>query len=108
MQPPHLEPKFSGLQSRDHRYLLEVLSDLRGLLVQKKPSGESGATSSAAASYKNFLDEMRNAYDEHKYVCERFGGDTEPSLRMNPNSQISSTSILERFKVRRIQAADTE
>ena len=108
MQPPHLEPKFSGLQSRDHRYLLEVLSDLRGLLVQKKARGNDEGTSNAAASYRNFLDEMRNAYDEHKYVCARFGGDTEPSLRMNPNSQISSTAILERFKARRIQAADAE
>jgi hypothetical protein len=56
--------------------VLEVLSDLRGLLLRQKASGEAEHTSSAAASCKYFLDEMGNACDGHKYVCERFGGGT--------------------------------
>jgi hypothetical protein len=102
MMPPNLGAKFSGLQSRDHRCLLRALADLRKLLGAQSGANSEGRMS---LSYGRFVAEMRATYDAHKYVCARFGGDSEPSLRMNPSAQVSATVALERLKEARIQAA---
>lgn len=95
MMPPHLEDNFSGLQSRDHRYLLVLLMRVNRLM--------QAAAADEAAAYRRFLDEVDAAYEAHKYVCARFGGDTIPSLRMSANSGSSSVEVLEKLRIARLR-----
>jgi hypothetical protein len=97
MMPPHLEPKFSGLQVRDHRVLLAVMGRLKpALLAAAEPVREAHA---------RFLGEMTITYEAHKFVCARFGGDREPSLRMTGGAPASAADVLERFKTSRRRIA---
>jgi hypothetical protein len=95
MMPPHLEDKFSGLQSRDHRYLLVVLGRVKKL-VRATESGD-------LPSYRRFLSEVDATYHAHKHVCSRFGGDNEPSLRMSGDSGGSAVEVLERLRIARLR-----
>jgi hypothetical protein len=95
MMPPNLEGKFSGLQSRDHRYMLLLLVRLKHLVRQEDPN--------YLALYQEFLSEVDNTYQAHKYVCSKFGGREEPSLRMNSESGMTAVDALERLRTARLR-----
>ncbi|MFJ6611191.1 hypothetical protein ACIQPT_12995 [Streptomyces sp. NPDC091289] len=96
MMPPHINAKFSGLQLRDHRVLLKLISRVKPLLASPAPAVDK--------SYGLLLDAMSTAYDAHISVCSRFGGDRESSLR-TPGSPVPAAKVLERFRDRRVRAA---
>lgn len=97
MMPPHLEPRFSGLQLRDHRVLLRRLASLKTRLM--------AGPGPVAQAYARFVDEMMVAYDAHVFVCAQFGGDREPSLRQSTGNASTAVEVLERFKVARRRMA---
>lgn len=97
MMPPALKPKFSGLQLRDHRYLIKALGSLRAVI--------ESADEGVRRSYLAFVAAMSKVYDEHKLVCAHFGGATEPSLRMKAAADMSAVDALERLKRGRLRAA---
>ncbi|MFH9354574.1 hypothetical protein [Kitasatospora sp. NPDC017646] len=99
MMPPHINPKFSGLQLRDHRILLKQLNRVKRLVESAGPAVHE--------SYQQLLDAMSGAYDAHITVCARFGGDQEPSLRM-PGSDSRAVQVLERFRERRTASITPE
>jgi hypothetical protein len=90
MMPPNLAAKFSGLQIRDHAYLLKWLAEFRPILA--------AADEAVSGRYQRFVAEMGTTYDAHRYVCARFGGDAEPSLRMSAASSMTAADVLERLK----------
>lgn len=90
MMPPNLEAKFSGLQIRDHAYLLKWLARVRPILA--------AADEAVRGRYQRFVAEIGPTYDAHRYVCARFGGDVEPSLRMSASSTMTAADVLERLK----------
>jgi hypothetical protein len=96
MMPPHLERGFSGLQMRDHRYLLHILKELRPTFQDLDPR--------LKPQHQHFMQAFELAYEAHKFVCGRFRGDEEPSLRMPPTSTKSSVDVLDDLKSSRIRA----
>ncbi len=97
MMPPHLQPRFSGLQVRDHRVLMEAMVRVKpALLAGPEPVREA---------HGRFVAAMADTYDAHKYVCSRFDGDREPSLRMSAGNKTSAVEVLERFKQQRRRRA---
>lgn len=73
MAPPRVRAGFSGFQTRDHAYLVRLLSALKPALTAL--NGRSGA-------HKELVDAVVAAYSAHEFVCARFRGDVLPSLRM--------------------------
>ncbi|MGW0798302.1 hypothetical protein [Streptomyces sp. NPDC002692] len=73
MVPPAVNAGFSGLQTRDHQHLVSVMRTLKngGGLDRLAPR-------SAEAVHAG----VSQLYDAHVWVCDRFGGSTEPSLLM--------------------------
>jgi hypothetical protein len=93
MEPPDVSAGFSGLLSPDHRYLVKLLGllrpELRDLPRQLAPD------------HTLFVTAMGTAYEAHKYVCARFGGDRSPSLRMSDASQVSAVEVIQGLKLAR-------
>ncbi|MER5775382.1 hypothetical protein ABT144_13995 [Streptomyces sp. NPDC002039] len=78
MVPPAVNAGFSGLQTRDHQQLVAVMRAL------KRGGGlERMAPQSARAVHAG----VSRLYDAHVWVCDRFGGATEPSLLMAQTRQ---------------------
>jgi hypothetical protein len=90
MMPPHLQPGFSGLQVRDHRYLLQRLRKLRLAVIE--------VGQPLRQQYERFIEAFARTYDSHKLVCARFNGDVEPSLRMSTDADIMAVEVLDRLK----------
>jgi hypothetical protein len=84
MAPPAVRAGFSGLQTRDHAFLIGLFTELRTLLARLGP-GRTGE------DFEEFVDATIDAYDAHQFICARFGGDVLPSLRMAANSQGRTT-----------------
>lgn len=80
MAPPAVRTGFSGLQTRDHAFLVGLFTKLRALVARLEP-GRTGE------DFEEFVDATIDAYDAHRLICARFGGDVLPSLRMAANSQ---------------------
>ncbi|MFF3013768.1 hypothetical protein [Streptomyces sp. NPDC057939] len=78
MVPPAVNAGFSGLQTRDHQQLVAVMRMLKrdGGLERLAP-GSAGAVHAGVS----------RLYDAHVWVCDRFGGATEPSLLMAQTRQ---------------------
>ncbi|MGW0877339.1 hypothetical protein ACWD3Z_43810 [Streptomyces sp. NPDC002740] len=73
MVPPAVNAGFSGLQTRDHQHLVSVMRTL------KRGGGlDRLAPRSAEAVHAG----VSQLYSAHVWVCDRFGGSTEPSLLM--------------------------
>ncbi|MGW6612300.1 hypothetical protein ACWGA0_02375 [Streptomyces erythrochromogenes] len=87
MTPPHVGSGFSGLQTRDHYYLVQSLDSLATRLL---PDVAGGAT------YREFEEALKLLYAAHVHVCRRFGGDTNASLRMEASKEDSGTTGAER------------
>ncbi|MFF3015618.1 hypothetical protein [Streptomyces sp. NPDC057939] len=89
MTPPHVGSGFSGLQTRDHHYLVQSLDSLGTRLL---PAVAGGVT------YRKFEDALERLYAAHVHVCRRFGGDTNVSLRMEASKEDSGTTGAERAR----------
>jgi hypothetical protein len=75
MAPPAVQAGFSGLQTRDHAYLVSMFTGLRTVAAGLRP-GQVGTC------FEEFVEATISAYEAHKYVCAHFGGSVLPSLRM--------------------------
>lgn len=84
MSPPSVREGFSGLQTRDHAHLVALFARLR---ATPAAHGEGPAN----AAFEQFVDATVTAYEAHKFICARFGGDVLPSLRMAAASRGRST-----------------
>lgn len=73
MAPPKVRAGFSGLQTRDHAYLVRTFGAVKPALAQL--AGRSEA-------HGEFVESVVSAYAAHEYICARFRGDVLPSLRM--------------------------
>jgi hypothetical protein len=93
MEPPAVAAGFSGLLSPDHHYLVKLLGLLRPDLRDLPPS--------LAVPHRLFVAGMETAYEAHKYVCGRFGGDQSPSLRMSEASRASAVDVIQGLKITR-------
>jgi len=84
MSPPSVRAGFSGLQTRDHAHLISLFARLRGSTAAhgQGPAGEA---------FEQFVEATVTAYEAHKFICARFGGDVMPSLRMAAASRGRTT-----------------
>lgn len=84
MSPPSVREGFSGLQTRDHAHLISLFARLRATAAAhgEGPAGEA---------FEQFVEATVTAYEAHKFICARFGGDVLPSLRMAAASRGRST-----------------
>lgn len=93
MAPPAVADGFSGLLSPDHRYLVRLLGALRPQLRDLPPE--------LAPDHRSFTAALERAYEAHKYVCARFGGDRSASLRMSEASTASAVDVVHGLKLAR-------
>jgi hypothetical protein len=89
LMPPAAPAGMSGLNWRDHQYLLKGLTKLDGSF--------GSADDVIRGLYAMLKAELRDVYDGHKYVCSRFVGEDAVSLM----SKTSAVAILERLKEQR-------
>ncbi|MGW1771251.1 hypothetical protein [Streptomyces sp. NPDC002104] len=89
MTPPRVGSGFSGLQTRDHHHLVQSLDSLGTRLL---PDVAEGTT------YRRFTEALGQLYAAHVHVCSRFGGDANPSLRMEASKEDSATTGAERAR----------
>jgi hypothetical protein len=73
MSPPSVRAGFSGLQTRDHAHLVGLFGQLRAT---------AASCPGAGTAFEEFVEATVMAYEAHKHICARFGGDVLPSLRM--------------------------
>jgi hypothetical protein len=76
MSPPAVRAGFSGLQTRDHAYLVRLFTVLKPVLADGGPT----------LAVERFVESVVSAYEAHEFICARFRGDVLPSLRMAANS----------------------
>jgi len=93
MEPPSVSSGFSGLLSPDHHYLVRLLAQLRPALRD--------LPAELADDHRLFVRALDEAYESHKYVCSRFGGDRGGSLRMSETSEVPAVDVIHRLKVAR-------
>jgi hypothetical protein len=84
MAPPSVRAGFSGLQTRDHAHLVGLFGRLRATAAECGPGPASDA-------FEEFVEATVMAYEAHKFICARFGGDVLPSLRMAAASRGRTT-----------------
>ena len=77
MSPPRVRDGFSGLQTRDHAYLVRLFGRLKPVFGSLDPGG----------AHQEFIDSVVSAYASHEFICARFRGDVLPSLRMEAASR---------------------
>jgi hypothetical protein len=93
MEPPAVAAGFSGLLSPDHRYLVRLMAKLRPVLRD--------LPAELVEDHLLFVRALQAAYESHKYVCARFGGDRGASLRMSAASTLSAVDVIHGLKVAR-------
>lgn len=72
MMPPTAPPKVSGLQLRDHKYMVRALAAARPVLTC--PPSE------LASCRDSFYEALLETYESHKFVCSSFLDDTSATL----------------------------
>ena len=89
MVPPKVRAGFSGLQTRDHAYLVRLFAALKPLFPGPHRS---------SATRAEFTEAVVLAYAAHEFICARFRGDVLPSLRMaaasRGHTQRSGTEVI--------------
>jgi hypothetical protein len=93
MEPPGVSPGFSGLLSPDHHYLVRLLGLLRPELRD--------LPAELAPAHRRLAAALAGAYEAHKYVCARFGGDRSVSLRMSEASENTAVDVIHGLKLAR-------
>ena len=98
MSPPSVREGFSGLQTRDHAYLIRLFSRMRS-------TAAAHGHGPASEAFEQFVDATVTAYEAHKFICARFGGDVLPSLRMaaasrGRSSQAGVTALRQLMRAR--------
>nr|ADQ55481.1 catechol hydroxylase [uncultured organism] len=93
LMPPISQPEMSGLNWRDHQFMVKNCMRSIGKLnftsypiIQKK--------------YNIFIISLKKAYHAHKYVCGKFVGPASGSLRSN---EYSAVQEIEKFKKLRLK-----
>jgi hypothetical protein len=77
MAPPRVRAGFSGLQTRDHAYLVRLFGRLKPVFL----------TLDRREAHQEFIESVVSAYAAHEFICARFRGDVLPSLRMEAASR---------------------
>nr|QCC21379.1 RenD [Candidatus Endohaliclona renieramycinifaciens]QCC21395.1 RenD [Candidatus Endohaliclona renieramycinifaciens]QCC21411.1 RenD [Candidatus Endohaliclona renieramycinifaciens]QCC21427.1 RenD [Candidatus Endohaliclona renieramycinifaciens] len=91
LSPPKAPRGMSGVNWRDHEYLIKkVFRKLQPIFLN--PPLE------VKAKLYDFLDALKDAYDAHKLVCSFFVGNDKPSLL----SKKSAMNMLESYKQNRV------
>lgn len=85
MAPPAVQAGFSGLQTRDHAYLMTQFAEVRVMRGKLGPARLGDA-------FEELVEATIAAYEAHQLICARFGGDVLPSLRMAARSGGRSTA----------------
>lgn len=98
MKPPYLEPGFSGIQSRDHLYLVRLLMKLKPRFRTLDPR--------LAPTHQRFVEALADAYDAHALVCSRFGGEDRPSLLMAGEAPQLATQAIRSLKRNRLRTVN--
>lgn len=98
MKPPYLEPGFSGIQSRDHLYLVRQLMKLK--------SRFRTLDERLVPAHRRFVDALADAYDAHALVCSRFRGDERPSLLMAGEAPQLATQAIRSLKRNRLRTVN--
>jgi hypothetical protein len=101
MAPPKVRSGFSGLQTRDHAYLVRLFGALRPVfLTLSRPS----------EAHDEFIESVVSAYAAHEFICARFRGDVLPSLRMEAASRgrtrRSGTAVIREMMRARLALVD--
>ncbi len=101
MAPPRVRAGFSGLQTRDHAYLVRLFGTLKPVFLTVGRTGEA---------HNEFIDSVLSAYAAHEFICARFRGDVLPSLRMEAASrgktQRSGTAVIREMMRARLALVD--
>ena len=95
MMPPHMQEGFSGLLSADHRVLVQVLGRLQPLMA--------AAAAQCPMHHARLTLALQRVYDDHKFICARFGGASAPSLRGRTCSHLSGVEQLEGYRRARLR-----
>lgn len=95
MMPPHAPPGLSGQFSRDHIYLVKLLSQLKPTFAN--------LNSNLAIEHQQFVKAFEAAYEAHKFVCGKFVGIKSQSLRMNSSSTKSAVAVIDDLKILRLK-----
>ncbi len=91
LMPPIAKPNLSGLYWRDHEFLIkQTLKKTNNLFKNPHPI--------IASAVIEFKEAMSQAYDAHKYVCQKFVGTEEHSLLTNK----PAVEVLTLFKKSRL------
>jgi hypothetical protein len=85
---------FSGLLSVDHRRLVAVLVRIRPLMEE--------TARRLTVEHKRLNVALSHVYGDHKFVCARFGGAEEPSLRCPHSSALPAVEQLDRYQRARV------
>ncbi len=75
MAPPAVQAGFSGLQTRDHTFLVSLFGPLRSAVGHRSAEPDNDV-------FEDFVDATAMAYEAHALICARFNGAVLPSLRM--------------------------
>jgi hypothetical protein len=94
---PSMPDSFSGLDNVDHASLMKCLSAIR--------PGAEHLEREFPSEYASYKSSIRQAYDAHIWVCERFVSDAS-SLRTQA-SELPASQVLEKFRDKRLALLDT-
>jgi hypothetical protein len=101
MAPPQVRAGFSGLQTRDHTYLVRLFGALKPVFLTLGPTG---------TAQTELIDSVVSAYAAHEFICSRFRGDVLPSLRMEAASrgktQRAGTAVIREMMRARLALID--
>ena len=94
MTPPISPIGLSGLMSADHRFMAQIMRDMRPALkslAEQEPERHDRIAAAVSA-----------VYDSHIHVCERFVG-PRPSILTAGRTERSGPSLIEQFKTLRLK-----
>lgn len=94
MAPPATEMSLSGLMSVDHRFMAQVIRDMRPALKSLYEHEQKRHDAISVA--------LSGVYDSHIHVCERFVG-AKPSILTEGKTARSGPSLIEQFKTLRMK-----
>ncbi len=94
MMPPFSQVGLSGLMSIDHRFLVQLMRDMRPALKALHEQEQ--------ARHDGISRELEAVYDSHILVCERFVG-KKPSILTAARTERSGPSLIEQFKTLRLK-----